>query len=155
VAASGCPLLRRSQGQPVNGDTAADTRPVLLLDTLGELSACWGLADVAFVGGSLTQRGGQNMLEPAGYGAAVLFGPNTWNFRREAEALIQCQAAEVVTDGLQLTQAVRHLFRHPELRRERGEAAQRFVLSQQGATARTLSAIHSILSTAPDLRNAA
>ncbi len=46
---------------------------ILLLDTLGELGAAWGLADIAFVGGSLTPRGGQNMIEPAAYAAAVLF----------------------------------------------------------------------------------
>ena len=54
---------------------------VILVDTLGELGAVWGLADVAFVGGSLDgRRGGQNMIEPAAYGAAVLFGPHVWNF---------------------------------------------------------------------------
>src|SRR5207244_4201826 len=81
------PLLRRSQNSPVSPkpDTRGFRRnpptlaPIILLDTLGELSACWGLADIAFVGGSLTNRGGQNMIEPAGYGAAVLFGPNTQN----------------------------------------------------------------------------
>ena len=55
-----------------------------------------GLADYAFVGGSLTNRGGQNMLEPAAYGAAVLFGPNTWNFKDIAESLLSLQAARVV-----------------------------------------------------------
>ena len=55
---------------------------MILVDTLGELSAVWGLADVAFVGGSLRPgRGGQNMMEPAAFGAAVLFGPHTANFR--------------------------------------------------------------------------
>ncbi|HEY2251082.1 MAG TPA: glycosyltransferase N-terminal domain-containing protein, partial [Planctomycetaceae bacterium] len=95
----GLPLLRRSglnDCEEIRGDQFSSNRsppparqdlniglnpPVLLLDTLGELSACWGLATIAFVGGSLTSRGGQNMIEPAGYGAAVLFGPNTWNFK--------------------------------------------------------------------------
>ena len=64
---------------------AAAPRPrVLLVDTTGELAAWWGTAAIAFVGGSLDgRRGGQNMLEPAAYGAAVSFGPFTRNFREE------------------------------------------------------------------------
>ncbi len=93
VVNRGFSLLRRSALQDLDSQTEhrsqpsqlSNTRPVLLLDTLGELASCWGLADVAFVGGSLTKRGGQNMIEPAAYGAAVLFGPNTWNFNDVAE----------------------------------------------------------------------
>ncbi|MCP3691068.1 MAG: 3-deoxy-D-manno-octulosonic acid transferase, partial [Planctomycetaceae bacterium] len=62
----------------------AATRPparILLVDAMGELAAWWGTARIAFVGGSLGKRGGQNMIEPAGYGAAVCFGPHTHNFR--------------------------------------------------------------------------
>ena len=103
------PLIRRSRisttcprcGRgPEWGDPTGECAqpPVLLLDTLGELAACWGLADIAFVGGSLTNRGGQNMIEPAAYGAAVLFGPNTDNFRDVVEALLSRRAARVVTD---------------------------------------------------------
>ena len=54
---------------------------VLLVDVVGELGAWWGTAEIAFVGGSMGDRGGQNMIEPAAYGAAVCFGPNTGNFR--------------------------------------------------------------------------
>ncbi len=97
------PLLRRSHqrnvSEPRKGDQAASPPPVILLDTLGELSFCWGLADIAFVGGSLTKRGGQNMIEPAGFGAAVLFGPNTWNFKDVVDLLLSQEAAVVVTLG--------------------------------------------------------
>ncbi|GAF72732.1 unnamed protein product, partial [marine sediment metagenome] len=61
---------------------------VLLVDTVGELGAWWGRANVALVGGSLGSRGGQNMIEPAAYGAAVCFGPNTRNFRDIVAALL-------------------------------------------------------------------
>lgn len=113
-------------------------RPVLLLDTLGELAACWGLADIAFVGGSLGSRGGQNMLEPAGYGAAVLFGPNTTNFRDAVEALLNRHAALVVHDRDELRESVRCLILDESSRSHLGLAAQAFVMTQQGATARTL-----------------
>lgn len=124
-------LQRRSNAARSSGD-------VLLLDTLGELGACWGLADIAFVGGSLTQRGGQNMLEPAAYGAAVLFGPNTWNFRDIVEQLLTRNAARVVRSPNELTAAVRDLLQHPSLAKELGQRAKTFVASQQGAATRTV-----------------
>ena len=62
---------------------------MILIDTIGELGAVWGLADVAFVGGSLQPgRGGQNMMEPAAYGASVMFGPHTANFRETVDQLL-------------------------------------------------------------------
>jgi len=112
--------------------------PVLLLDTLGEVGACWGLADIAFVGGSLTQRGGQNMLEPAAYGAAVLFGPNTWNFRDIVEQLLVREAARVVKSPADLTSAVRACLADPVWASELGSRAKFFVATQQGATTRTI-----------------
>ncbi len=131
VTSRGLTLQRRSKSAKTNGD-------VLLLDTLGELGACWGLADIAFVGGSLTQRGGQNMLEPAAYGAAVLFGPNTWNFRDIVEQLLARDAARVVRSAEALTATVREFLKHAVAAEELGGRAQAFVASQQGAAARTV-----------------
>jgi len=161
VESAGLPLLRRSTAKAEGGRRKAEggdnfhhspltadhspltthQSPVLLLDTLGELSACWGLADVAFVGGSLTPRGGQNMIEPAAYGAAVLFGPNTRNFREVVELLREGNAARIVRRGDELAAAVRELLRDPAAVRELGGNAQRLVLSQQGATQRTVALI--------------
>jgi len=126
--------------------------PILLLDTLGELSACWGLADVAFVGGSLTNRGGQNMIEPAAYGAAVLFGPNTWNFRDVVEILLGHGAARVVADGDDLTGAVRALLSDRESAERLGRTAQELVLAQQGATSRTVDLVSRLLPAARESR---
>ena len=121
--------------------------PILLLDTLGELGAAWGLADIAFVGGSLTPRGGQNMIEPAAYAAAVLFGPNTANFRQVVELLLSEQAARVVDSPEELTRVVSEFLENPSLARQLGETAQRLVLQQQGATARTVDLIVAALAT--------
>lgn len=131
VTSRGLTLQRRS-------NVVRNTGDVLLLDTLGELGACWGLADIAFVGGSLTQRGGQNMLEPAAYGAAVLFGPNTWNFRDIVEQLLARDAACVVRTADELTATVGALLRDSEMAVELGRRASRFVATQQGAAARTV-----------------
>lgn len=141
----GVPLLRRSEHNgPVNGVPAS--RPVILLDTLGELAACWGLADIAFVGGSLTNRGGQNMLEPAGYGAAVLFGPNTWNFKDITEALMSRDGARVVRNADELTSVLRELLENPSLAKQLGRTACEFVAEQQGATVKTVNQIVPLIS---------
>jgi len=144
---------RRSkvEGQTGNATSSSDSQlstlnsqPLCLLDTLGELGACWGLADVAFVGGSLTNRGGQNMLEPAGYGAAVLFGPNTRNFKDIVEQLLSRDAARVVQNGDDLTATVGELLRDETERHRLGQAAREFVQTQQGATAKTLAVMANV-----------
>jgi 3-deoxy-D-manno-octulosonic-acid transferase len=118
--------------------------PVLLLDTLGELSACWGLAEIAFVGGSLTNRGGQNMIEPSGYGAGVLFGPNTRNFRDVVDMLLNHVAALMVADAEELTFRIRHWLLNPQEAAAFGRRAQQLVLSQQGATQKTVELLEAI-----------
>ena len=139
VLARGLSLRRRSsQDTERRRMRDASTTEALLLDTLGELGACWGLADVAFVGGSLTQRGGQNMLEPAAYGAAVLFGPNTWNFREIVEQLLSHDAARVIRSPQELTDTVRQLILDPKTAWNLGQRAMHLVAAQQGATARTV-----------------
>lgn len=154
----GVSILRRSATKnSASIDAASDSTirsssdTVLLLDTLGELGACWGLADVAFVGGSLTRRGGQNMLEPAAYGTAVLFGPNTWNFRDITEALLNCHGAEVVHGPEELAESVRRIVLDPQLASRMGDAARRFVGSQNGATARTMDLLVKCLASSDSL----
>jgi 3-deoxy-D-manno-octulosonic-acid transferase len=130
-------VIRRSMpGAPV---PVSDCPPVVLVDTLGELSAVWGMADVAFVGGSLFPgRSGQNMMEPAAFGAAVLFGPYTDNFRGTVEELLGLGAARVVADSATLAQALADDLDDPEAAAARGAAARTFVLAQNGAAERTI-----------------
>ncbi|MCY2965207.1 MAG: 3-deoxy-D-manno-octulosonic acid transferase [Planctomycetota bacterium] len=150
----GVPLIRRSALTDANsGDTSESSHKVddskvpavILLDSLGELSACWGLADVAFVGGSLTDRGGQSMIEPAAFGAALLFGPNTWNFADVVSSLLDREAAEVVTDGNALALRIVECLNDPVAAAERGSRARELVLESQGATSRTVTGIINIL----------
>ncbi len=130
---SGLPFVSRS-AMPC----AVPHGAIILVDTIGELRAVWGLADIAFVGGSLDgQRGGQNMIEPAAYGAAVTFGPHVWNFRATAEQLVNCRGAIQVSDFTQLA-ATTELLLDADTREQLGENAKAFVKSQQGATERTL-----------------
>jgi 3-deoxy-D-manno-octulosonic-acid transferase len=131
------PFLRRSRLQG-----PADRQAVILVDTIGELGAVWGLANIAFVGGSLDgKRGGQNMIEPAAYGAAALFGPHTWNFKDTVARLLEHGGAIQVADTAGLEKETLRLLADERARQMLGECARRFVLSQQGATERTLEAL--------------
>ncbi len=119
--------------------------PVILVDTLGELIHVWGLADVAFVGGSFGNRGGQNMLEPAALGVAVVFGPNVWNFQDIAEQLCHHRAARQVFSPQELEATLSELLATPQLRQEIGQRARQFVQTHQGAVFRTLTALQPLL----------
>jgi 3-deoxy-D-manno-octulosonic-acid transferase len=139
------PFVRRSELSPESSALSTQYR-VVLVDTIGELGAVWGLADVAFVGGSLDgRRGGQNMLEPAAYGAAVLFGPHVWNFRDAATRLLGAGGAVEVADAAALEAALRRLLDDPAERASLGAAAREFVREQQGATERTLALLDLLL----------
>ena len=129
--ASPCPTTRRLHAP------GAPPPRVLLVDVVGELGAWWGTAQIAFVGGSLGNRGGQNMIEPAAYGAAVSFGPNTRNFRDIVAALLDRDAAVVVADGEQLLAFVRNCLANPAEAAARGQRAASLVRQQLGATERT------------------
>jgi 3-deoxy-D-manno-octulosonic-acid transferase len=139
---SGLPVIRRSELQePLTRRDA-----IVLMDSIGELGALWGLADVAFVGGSLDgRRGGQNMIEPSAYGAAVVFGPHVWNFRDIAARLVEANAARQVADVAAVDMTVRRLLDDPEERQALGQAARRFVAGQQGATERTVALLGELL----------
>ncbi len=93
---------------------------VLLVDVVGELGAWWGTAHIAFVGGSLGNRGGQNMIEPAAYGAAVSFGPNTRNFRDIVATLLARDAAVVVAGAGHLLTFVHDCLANPAAAADRG-----------------------------------
>jgi len=83
-------------------DRDASAADVLVVDTVGELAALYGLARVAFVGGSLVPVGGHNVLEPAAAGAPVVFGPHTHHFAEPVEALLRSGGGIRVHDGDEL-----------------------------------------------------
>lgn len=114
---------------------------VILIDTIGELRYWWGVGQIATVGGSFGSRGGQNMLEPAGYGCAVCFGPDTRNFREIADRLIDQQAAVRVADAGQLEAFVGRCLADIPAADSLGRAARSLVAAQRGATKRTVTAL--------------
>lgn len=154
IEAHGLAVLRRSrlvesnQGHAMPESLAGDrdTDTVILLDTVGELAACWGLAQLAFVGGSLApHRGGQNMIEPAAYGAAVCFGPHTWNFSDVVQMLLAHDAARVVADAGDLARTLEQWLADPSARMAIGHRAARCVRAQAGATRRTVDGLLRLL----------
>ena len=142
------PFVRRSLPKTV-ADPAA-----ILLDTVGELGAAWGLADFGFTGGSLDgRRGGQSMIEPAGYGVPVVFGPHIWNFRDAARRLIDAGGATMIRAPEELEGALTKWIEDPELRLRMGDAARRLVREQQGATERTLDVLDAVQEQISSLRS--
>jgi 3-deoxy-D-manno-octulosonic-acid transferase len=112
---------------------------------MGELAAWWGTASIAFVGGSLTKRGGQNMIEPAAYGAAVSFGPHTQNFRDVAGMMLDSQAAQLVRDGQQMTAFIQQCLQEPQYAEELGKRARQLVLQHRGAAEKTCRLLDGLL----------
>ncbi len=124
-------FCRRSlwNGEPLNGG-------VFLLDTIGELAALYALADVAFVGGSLVQRGGHNIIEPAQHGVATVVGNHTENFR-DIMNLFQSRDAVRVVGPAELPLVFLELLASDTDRKALGQRASETMRSQIGATART------------------
>ena len=132
---------RRSTLSETSG---ADRAGVLLVDTVGELGGWWGTAAIAYVGGSMGRRGGQNMIEPAAYGAAVCFGPNTKNFRDIVDMMLRNDAAQIVHDQRELERFVRRCLEEPDFTAQLGTHAQNLVQRQTGATQRTLELLQAL-----------
>jgi 3-deoxy-D-manno-octulosonic-acid transferase len=152
VEQSGLPFARRSRV----ADPLPEMPAVVLLDTVGELGAAWGLADLGFTGGSLDgQRGGQSMIEPAGLGVPCVFGPHVWNFKDAARRLVEVGGAVMVPDAAALEAELVRLIADPALRERMGTAARDLVRRQQGATARTLDVIDDVCSQVLPARAAA
>ncbi|HML09767.1 MAG TPA: 3-deoxy-D-manno-octulosonic acid transferase [Stellaceae bacterium] len=120
AAARGLRVARRSKGEPIAADTA-----IYLADTFGELGVFYRLAGIAFVGGSLIDKGGHNPFEAARLDCAVLLGPHTANCSAMADALTSTGAAETVADANALSAAVARLLDDAALRDLRAKGAAR------------------------------
>ena len=111
---------------------------IVLLDTIGDLAAVYKVADVAFVGGSLVAKGGQNPLEAARFGVPVVMGPSYENFREMVDAMRGTDAIGIVQKQEQLESALIDALKHGSSMGERGRL---FFESQTGATQRTVQAL--------------
>ena len=140
VRAAGLKVAMRSQGTLPEADT-----DIYVADTIGELGLFYALAPIAFVGGSLGDRGGQNPVEPIKLGAAVLTGPNWQNFRDSYSALIRAGGCKQVTDAASLAEAVLHLLEDGDARETMTKRALGTVAAMGGALPRTLAELETYL----------
>ena len=120
-------------------------RPVVVLDTLGDLASAFALADVAFVGGSLVPRGGHNPLEPARFAVPIVMGSSYENFREIVDAMVAAQGMRVVPDEHELGSALLEILRDPRLAEEMGQRGRTVFETRAGATHRTVAALLELL----------
>jgi 3-deoxy-D-manno-octulosonic-acid transferase len=105
---------------------------VLVVDTTGELMSFYAAADVVFVGKSLCEHGGQNPIEPALFGKAVVVGPNMENFPAVMDDFLSANAIRQVADVQVLEETVGELLGDSLVRTRLGEAARGVVESHRG-----------------------
>lgn len=136
----GYQVVRRSQNKTCNKDT-----DIFIGDTMGELLSFYAASDLAFVGGSLVERGGQNPLEPAAVGLPLLTGPYTFNFELITEQLKQRGVEIQVNNAKELAEQVIALLSDPQRRKEIGEDAKRFVEENKGSLVKHLALIEMVM----------
>ena len=129
----------RSDGESLRSET-----DVLLIDTLGELSAFLGLASVAFIGGSLVPRGGHNPIEAAAWGCTVLTGPHVTNFASIVRDMERSDAITTIESEQALCDQLQRAWPDNE-GVEPSDSAKQFVDSRRGATRRQLDILESFL----------
>jgi 3-deoxy-D-manno-octulosonic-acid transferase len=138
---AGFVTMRRSE-LPIDAEPRAD---VVVLDTIGELAQLYQVATAVFVGGSLADHGGHNILEPAIFGKPIVFGPNMHNFREIADAFVTNDAAIQVRSEQELDEALLTLVTDPVRRARLGAAARALVEANRGAKSKTLEMIADVL----------
>jgi 3-deoxy-D-manno-octulosonic-acid transferase len=124
-----------------NSNGIADDTTVILLDSIGELASLYALADGAFVGGSLVEAGGHNILEPAAFGKVPVFGPSMENFAEIAARFVQAGAAIQVESPEDAGVEWIHLLKDPEKMKRMGDAAKGLVENSRGALDRLMTEV--------------
>ncbi len=136
---------------PRHVDRAAQVRGlagaagVTVVDKMGVLKELYSISDVVFVGGSLVRHGGHNIIEPAIFGKAILFGPHMFNFKDVADEFLKNEAAIMVKDKDELESNCKRLLSDKEARIKLGRNAKKVVLQNQGAVENCLSAVRKVL----------
>ncbi|EGK6130454.1 3-deoxy-D-manno-octulosonic acid transferase, partial [Salmonella enterica] len=133
VRQAGLSYITRSSGEVPSASTQ-----VVVGDTMGELMLLYGIADLAFVGGSLVERGGHNPLEAAAHAIPVLMGPHTFNFKDICARLDQASGLITITDAATLAKEVSSLLTDADYRNFYGRHAVEVLYQNQGALQRLL-----------------
>ena len=136
IVDSGLDVKRRSDGLRCDENTQ-----VLLGDSMGELLSYYSVCDIAFIGGSLIDTGGQNMLEAAAASKPILFGPSVFNFEQIAQLLLEKDAAIQVDDADDLMKTISSLLLDDPKRQKLGENAKNLLEKHRGAIDRLMKLI--------------
>jgi 3-deoxy-D-manno-octulosonic-acid transferase len=138
------PVLKTSVDS-ANYNWQNSEKEIILIDTVGDLEKLYALSDYVFVGKSLVPSGGQNMMEPAGLGKPVIFGPHTFNFKEETDLLLQNNAAKMVESEDKLFKTIEFFINNPDDAKEMGRKAQKVVNEKRGATEKSIEIIRNII----------
>jgi len=133
-------LFSKRMAGPLTDDS------VLIVDTIGDLRSLYPLARIVFMGKSLLGKGGQNILEPAFYGKAVIVGPNMQNFQSITDQLLKDGGLVQVNGKEELLSAVERLLANPDEAKRIGEKAHAMICRHQGATQRTADILQKFIS---------
>ena len=136
IVESGLRVKRRSDGLGCD-----ESIQVLLGDSMGELLSYYSVCDIAFIGGSLVDTGGQNMLEAAAASKPILFGPSVFNFEKIAQLFLEQDAAIQVVDADDLMKTISALLLDDAKREELGENAKNSFEKNRGAVDRLMKLI--------------
>lgn len=144
IESGGFACIRRSKRPDGTADSTVGGA-IFLGDTMGELRKFYSLASAVFVGRSLVPMGGSDVMEVAGLGRAMCFGPYMENFADAAEKLLSAGAAMQLNDAKELATTFSDLIANQPRREQMGRAAQEVVRQNAGATARTVDLLVSTL----------
>ncbi|WP_162532319.1 3-deoxy-D-manno-octulosonic acid transferase [Candidatus Scalindua japonica] len=137
--------VRKTEAERSHYEWQKTKKTIILIDTVGDLGKIYSLSNYVFVGKSLIPSGGQNMMEPAGLGKPVVFGPHTFNFKEETELLLKNDAAKVAKTEVELFETIETFIRDPETAKEMGLKAQKIINEKRGATNRNIEIIRNII----------
>lgn len=118
-------------------DTKRQT-PVFVLDTVGELASFYRISDIVFVGGSLVEKGGHNILEPALFAKPIISGPYIFNFKDMFDLFLKRSACILVRDKEELKTVIRNLLKNPDQMFQLGKRAKELIAENRGASERNL-----------------
>lgn len=145
LTAKGLPVLRRSSLGP--GMTGALPRGIRIMvgDSLGEMNRYYAMADLVFVGASLGNQGGHNIMEPMALGKPVVMGPSIWGIAFDAEPAATAGAFESLSDAPALEARIAALLADPATLNAMAQRASAFAASRTGASARTMAGLAALL----------
>ena len=132
-------VVKRSSNKPEKD------AQILLGDSMGEMMSYFKVCDIAFIGGSLNNTGGHNMLEPAALSKPIIFGPNVFNFSEISSSLVSQNAAIQVKNEGELFVVIKRLIDNKQEMQELGKNAHKFFSQQKGASKLISDRIKSLL----------